>query len=146
MKFILTVLLVFATLMAGCSSVRTLCRPLTRPVQSLFAHKVDPHSSPEKLMTAYREYAKAGQSEKLWSLYSASLKKQNPNGLFILQDKLRREPISDIHTGNPVVISDGHVLYFNIVTFENGDSELERAALIEERGKWFIESLDSSSD
>lgn len=146
MKFILTILLVFVALMAGCSSVRTLSRPLTRPVQSLFTPKANPHATPEALMTAYKEYAKAGQSEKLWSLYSASLKKQNPNGLFMLQDKLRREPISDIHIGNPVVISDGHVLYFNIVTFENGDSELERAALIEERGKWFIESLDSDSD
>lgn len=146
MKFILTILLVFVALMAGCSSVRTLCRPLTRPVESLFAHKVDPHSSPETLMTAYREHAKASQSEKLWSLYSTALKKQNPNGLFILQDKLRREPISDIRIGNPVVISDGHVLYFNIVTFESGDSVLERAALIEEKSKWFIESLGSDID
>ena len=145
MRRILTVLPVFAIFIAGCSSARTLCRPLTRPVQSLFAKKVDPHATPGALMTAYREYAKAGQAEKLWSLYSASLKKQNPNGLFILQDKLRRKPISDIHIGNPVAISDGHVLYFNIVTLENSDSIIERVALIEEKGKWLIESVGSDS-
>jgi hypothetical protein len=139
MKRTLTVLLCLAALIAGCSLFRT----GSGHRWSLFARKVDPHSSPEALMTMYKKYAKAGQPEKLWSLYSADLKKQIPNGLFVLQDKLRRDPITDIHIGNPVVVSEGHVLYFNIVTLKRGDSMLERAALIEEKGKWFIEGLSS---
>jgi len=141
MKHTLTVLLCFAALSAGCSSART----GSGHRRSLFARKVAPHSSPEALMTAYKKYATAGQTEKLWSLYSPDLQKKSPNGLFALQDKLRREPVSDIHIGNPIIVSDSSVLYFNIVTLNRGESILERAALIKENGKWFIESLGSDS-
>ena len=143
------IVLFLATLIAGCSSLSALVRPLrplVRPVYSLFRPKVDVHSSPETLMTAYREYAKAGRAEKLWALYSDDLKAKTPEGLFTLEDSLRRAPVSEVHIGNPIVLSDSHALYFNIITFQNGDSIVERAQLVKQGSKWFIDSLAPNSE
>jgi len=97
-------------------------------------------------MTAYREYAKTGRAEKLWTLYSDDLKAKTPEGLFTLEDSLRRAPVSEVHIGNPIVLSDSRALYFNIITFQDGDSIIERAQLVKQGSKWFIDSLAPNSE
>ena len=122
------------------------CKPLSRTYSGLFRPKVDVQSSPELLMTAYKEYKTTGQAEKLWELYSEQLKAHTPNGLFMLEDALRREPIKEIGIGNPIAFSDGHVLYYNIVTPEQGELILERVALIKEDDKWYIDHLGQEKE
>ncbi len=131
MKKIYLVLILIAFSAASCSFRN-----------SLFAPKIKPHASPEALMMVYKQQKQAGKAKKIWSLYSDEFKARNPNGLIILQNSLENQPVSEIEIGNPITLSQGKVLYYNVVGLMNGEYHTERVRAVKnEHGKWFIDDV-----